>query len=137
MSSPSDKRLTGGCYCGAVGYTVDDSFDYALNCHCGNCRRTTGAPFKPFAGIARDHLSLIHGADKLLVYGDDLINNTHCGTCGSLLYSVVRDGQWVHIAMGTLIDTPTIRPTAHIFVGSKAPWYDITDALPQYQDFPE
>ena len=137
MSSPSDKRLTGGCYCGAVGYSVDDSFDYALNCHCGNCRRTTGAPFKPFAGIAHDHLNLIHSADKLLVYGDDLINNTHCGTCRSLLYSVVRDGQWVHIAMGTLIDTPTIRPTAHIFVGSKAPWYDITDALPQYQEFPE
>ena len=37
MSSPSIKKLTGGCYCGAVGYTVADAFDYALNCHCGNC----------------------------------------------------------------------------------------------------
>ena len=39
--------------------------------------------------------------------------------------------------MGTLIDTPAIRPTAHIFVGSKAPWHEITDDLPQYQEFPE
>jgi hypothetical protein len=26
-----------------------------------------------------------------------------------------------------------IRPTAHIFVGSKAAWFTITDGLPQYQ----
>ena len=137
MSSPTDKpRLAGGCYCGAVGYTVEDAFDYALICHCGNCRRTTGSAFKPFAGITRDRLSLTHGADRLMVYGDDLTNNTHCATCGSLLYSVVREGRWVHVAMGTLIDTPTIRPTAHIFVGSKAPWHEITDDLPQYQEFP-
>jgi hypothetical protein len=137
MSSPSDRRLTGGCYCGAVGYTAADAFDYALICHCGNCRRTTGSAFKPFAGIPRDHLTLTHGADRLMVYGDDQTNNTHCGTCGSLLYSVVRDGQWVHVVMGTLIDAPSTRPSAHIFVGSKAPWHDITDALPQYQEFPE
>lgn len=137
MSSPSDKRLAGGCYCGAVGYTVVDAFDYALNCHCGNCRRTTGSAFKPFAGIPRDRLTLTHGADRLMIYGDDLTNNTHCAACGSLLYSVVRDGKWVHVAMGTLIDVPTIRPSAHIFVGSKAPWHQITDDLPQYQEFPE
>jgi hypothetical protein len=32
-----------------------------------------------------------------------------------------------------LVDDPTIRPTAHMFVGSKAPWYEITDNLPQYR----
>ena len=136
MSSPSVRTLTGGCYCGRVGYRVDDAFDYALICHCGNCRRTTGSAFKPFAGILRDRLALTKGADGLMVYGDALTNNTHCASCGSLLYSVVRNGEWVHVAMGTLIDTPTIRPTAHIFVGSKAPWHQITDDLPQYQEFP-
>jgi hypothetical protein len=45
----------------------------------------------------------------------------------------VRDGKWVHVAMGTLVDAPSIRPSAHIFVGSKAPWHEITDNLPQYR----
>jgi hypothetical protein len=36
--------------------------------------------------------------------------------------------------MGTLIDDPTIRPTHHIFVGSKAPWFTIADDLPQYEE---
>ena len=38
-----------------------------------------------------------------------------------------------HVTMGTLVDEPSIRPSAHIFVGSKAPWFEITDDLPQHQ----
>jgi hypothetical protein len=34
--------------------------------------------------------------------------------------------------MGTLVDATSIRPTHHIFVGSKAPWFSITDDLPRY-----
>jgi hypothetical protein len=37
--------------------------------------------------------------------------------------------------MGSLIDSPTIRPTAHIFVGSKAPRFEITDDLPQFDEY--
>jgi hypothetical protein len=69
----------------------------------------------------------------LLIFGGETGHDAHCGTCGSLLYSVVREGAYVHVTLGTLVDTPTIRPTAHIFVGSKAPWYTITDGLPQFE----
>ena len=129
----SGRMLAGECYCGAVHYEVADEFLYAANCHCSNCRRTTGSAFKPFAGIVRARLAVTKGADALLIVGDDSGNDTHCRACGSLLYSVVRDGAFVHVAMGTLIDDPAIRPTSHIFVGSKAPWFTITDDLPQYE----
>jgi hypothetical protein len=130
--------LTGKCMCGAVEYAVDDAFEYSMNCHCSNCRRTTGSAFKPFAGIERQRLRVVKGDGAGLVYGSaDEAHDVHCSTCGSLLYSVVRDGTYVHVAMGTLVDAPSIRPTGHIFVGSKAPWYEITDDLPQYREFPE
>ncbi len=132
-STTSNRRLAGKCYCGAVQYEVEDQFGYALNCHCSNCRRTTGSAFKPFAGIERHKFRIVAGEDARLVYGDETTHDAHCAHCGSLLYSVVRDGQWVHVAMGTLLDDPSIRPTAHIFVGSKAPWYEITDNLPQHR----
>jgi hypothetical protein len=134
---PPPRTLTGQCLCGQVGYEVADAFRYALNCHCSQCRRTTGAAFKPLAGIERAHLSLSRGQDRILQYGDDAGHDVHCGACGSLLYSVVREGRFVHVAMGTLLDAPSIRPQMHIFVGSKAPWFDITDALPQFEGFPE
>lgn len=133
MTHPaSARRLAGRCYCGAVQYEVADEFVYALNCHCSNCRRTTGSAFKPFAGIERAKLRVTAGGETRTIYGDEAAHDAHCARCGSLLYSVVREGQWVHVAMGTLVDDPAIRPGAHIFVGSKAPWYEITDDLPQY-----
>jgi hypothetical protein len=52
-------------------------------------------------------------------------------------YAVVREGAYVHIAMGTLIGELSIRRSAHIFVGSKANWHEITDDLPQFNEFPE
>ncbi len=126
-------RLNGKCFCGAVAYEVEDAFLYAANCHCSDCRRTTGSAFKPFAGIERQKFAVVKGEDGLLIFGDADTHDAHCKTCGSLLYSRVREAAWVHVAMGTLVDAPTIRPTHHIFVGSKAPWYEITDDMPQYQ----
>lgn len=122
--------------CGAVQYEVADAFEYAMNCHCSNCRRTTGSAFKPFAGITKDRLEITAGTDTAMLYGGDLDHDVHCEACGSLLYSVVREGAYVHVAMGTLVEAPSIRPTAHIFVGSKAPWFEITDDLPQHEELP-
>jgi hypothetical protein len=130
----SDRLLVGNCFCGAVEYRVADAFLYAMNCHCSGCRRATGSAFKPFAGIQRHKLVVTQGASSLLFYGDDGAHDAHCSKCGSLLYSVVRDGAWAHVTLGTLVDAPSIRPSCHIFVGSKAPWFTITDDLPQYEE---
>src|SRR3954452_10816447 len=127
--------LIGGCACGAVTYTVADAFEYANNCHCTRCRASTGMAFKAFAGIGRERLRLRTGADELLVVGQPAANDTRCARCGSLLFSVVRDGAYVHVALGSLRDAPALRPTEHIFVSSKAPWFEITDDLPQFAEY--
>ena len=111
-----------------------DAFEYALSCHCSNCRAGTGSMFKPFGGIGRDELRLTKGADTLLVWGEEDGNHTRCGVCGSLLFSVVGPDR-VHVAYGSLRDAPTMKPTAHIFVGSKAPWEEILDDLPQHDEY--
>lgn len=127
--------LAGRCECGAVQYRVEDAFEYAANCHCSNCRASTGSAFKPFAGIKRDRLEVTQGADRLLVWGEPDGNHTRCAVCGSLLYSVVRGGEYVHVALGSLRDEPSIRPDHHIWVGSKAPWFEIADDLPQHDEY--
>jgi hypothetical protein len=129
-----ERVLIGKCQCGAVRYRVADAFRYAANCHCSRCRAATGSAFKPFAGIEREKLEITDGSDGLLVFGEEVLNDTRCATCGSLLFSVVRDGAYVHVAMGSLVDAPSIRPTEHIYVGSKAAWFEITDDLPQAEE---
>jgi len=115
---------------------VPDEFEYSLICHCSACRKATGSAFKPFAGIRSEELSLVSGEESVMTYGDDQAHDVHCRNCGSLLYSVVRDGAYVHVSLGTLQDDPAIRPSAHIFVASKASWEEITDNLPQFDEFP-
>jgi hypothetical protein len=132
-SNTDSRVLIGKCECGTVRYRVADEFRYALNCHCSRCRAATGSAFKAFAGIEREKLELTRGRDRLLIVGEADANDTRCAACGSLLFSVVRDGAYVHVALGSLRDAPSIRPTAHIFVGSKAPWFEITDDLPQFE----
>jgi hypothetical protein len=133
--SDADKRmLVGKCECGAVRYQVEDAFLYASNCHCSRCRAATGSAFKPFAGIERKKLEIMDDDAALLIVGEEVLNDTRCGACGSLLFSVVRDGAYVHVALGSLVDAPSVRPTKHIFVGSKAPWFEITDDLPQFDE---
>src|SRR5215217_3504243 len=113
-SNVGNGQLAGKCGCGAIRYGVADEFLYAANCHCSRCRAATGSAFKPFAGIEREKLEIMDGVDRLLVF-------------------VVRDGAYVHVALGSLVDAPTIRPGGHIFVGSKASWFEITDDLPQFE----
>ena len=127
------RTLKGSCLCGAVTYTVADEFNYALICHCSQCRRATGSAFKPFGGIERAKLKV---KGKLRIYGDVMTHDAHCRSCGSLLYSIVGEGTTAHVTYGTLIDAPTLAPQAHIFVGSKAPWYTIRDKLPQHEELP-
>jgi hypothetical protein len=130
------RTLNGRCLCGTVHYQVADAFLYAMNCHCSQCRRATGAAFKPFGGIEISKFKVMAGADRMIRYGDGEDCDLHCGKCGSLLYSVVREGAYVHVTYGTLIDAPSLAPTEHIFVGSKAPWFTITDDLKQHREFP-
>ena len=133
---PTVRPLTGQCLCGAVRYRVADRFAYALNCHCSRCRRATGSAFKPFGGIERAQLEITAGAQQLVRYGESGAHDARCRTCGALLYSVVRDGAYVHVTLGTLSDAPSLTPSAHIFVASKAPWFTITDELPQHAELP-
>ena len=63
-------QLAGECLCGAVRFSVEDSFRYALNCHCSQCRRATGTAFKSFAGIERPKFRVVAGESGLLIYGD-------------------------------------------------------------------
>ncbi|MGY4432526.1 hypothetical protein ACVWWO_005003 [Bradyrhizobium sp. F1.13.1] len=78
-SENSNARiLVGECYCRAVRYEVADAFSYAMNCHCSDCRRTTGAAFKPFAGIEQGKLRIVSGENQRTIYGDDTTHDAHC-----------------------------------------------------------
>jgi hypothetical protein len=62
--------LRGRCACRAVTFEVSDEFLAAYNCHCSNCRATTGSAFLPWGEIEREKLAVTGGADSLAALGD-------------------------------------------------------------------
>ena len=60
-----------------------------------------------------------------------------CSVCGSNLLTKFDNKPSVYgLALGVLDDDPVRRPLCHVFVGSKAPWYEITDSFPQFEALP-
>ena len=130
--------IKGSCLCGAVTYAISAPLIDMHHCHCSRCRKQHGAAFATFARAPRSSFQLTRGADQVREYrSSQQVTRTFCGTCGSslqFLFDGLPDMVW--IAAGTFDDLPELRPEAHIFVGSKAPWHDITDALPCHDEYP-
>ncbi|WP_341675484.1 GFA family protein [Niveibacterium sp. SC-1] len=126
----------GHCLCGAVQYTVAAPFEYAGYCHCPRCRLATGSACSVFAAARAAALRIDAGAELLTIYPRNPDNLSHfCSRCGTLLYAVVREGEYAHVQMGTLVADPGIAPQFHLFAAQKAPWHAIGDQLPQFAGF--
>ena len=135
--SASPKPIRGGCLCASVRYEVRGALGRATNCRCSMCRKAHGAAFGTYAGVQDSDFVLLSGGDDIAAYRSSAqVTRTFCRRCGSTLQfiSAKRPGSF-SLALGTLDDDPGVRPALHIFVGSKAPWFDIADDLPQQQAY--
>ncbi|UAW97796.1 GFA family protein [Halopseudomonas nanhaiensis] len=132
------NSITGRCLCEAIVYRIEGDLGPVFNCHCSKCRRWHGAAFRTRASIKRSQFSWLAGEHLLSRYtSSDTVTKTFCSVCGSNLASFYADlPDIVGIALGGLESDPGLRPLANIFVGSKAPWYDICDGLPQFEGWP-
>ena len=129
---------SGSCLCGAVQYEATQALESIDHCHCSMCRRSHGTAFATYGRVAKHDFHVTTGHEHLKAYAssEDVVRS-FCDQCGSsLLFHHSAMPEHEFIALGSLDEDPGGRPQAHIFVGSKAPWYEITDALPQYESYP-
>ena len=125
---------TGGCLCGAVRYRLDGPLGPVIACHCGQCRKAQGGAFALVAPLRAEHFVLLSGADALRGYASSPGKwRSFCGRCGSPIHSRREaQPQALRLRVGSLDAPYGAAPTAHIHVASKAAWWRIDDALPQY-----
>ena len=126
--------LEGGCLCGGVRFRVTGKLGPAGFCHCKQCQRASGSAFAANAPARTKYFEITAGTDLISEYESSPEKfRAFCGRCGSPLYSrTLGDPEIRRIRLGTLDTDPERRPLAHVFVTSKAPWYEIEDSLPQY-----
>ena len=140
------RSVRGSCLCGGVKFEITGPLLRPLNCHCSLCRKQHGAAFRSRARVRRSDFKWIQGEELVTYYEATRgYRRGFCRVCGSPILNQAEPHSRVAeshpqsldefgIALGTLDDDPGIRPESHIFVGSKASWFEITDDLPQFTE---
>lgn len=128
--------ISGGCLCGALRYEISGSFKGAGHCHCSICRKAHGAAFVTWAHIDPAQFRWVSATDTLGKYESSPgMRRCFCMRCGSPLASELS-GKISEIVLGNVDGDAGVRPAEHIFVGSKAPWHEVSDGLPQFKEWP-
>jgi hypothetical protein len=128
--------VTGSCLCRAVRFELHGPFLQLAHCHCSLCRKHHGVPFVSWLVSTPGSYRLLAGADHIGRYvSSPGLVRPFCTTCGSVLPSAMEDQGVVVTPAGDLDGDFGPVPAHHMFVGSKAPWYEITDDLPRYAEY--
>jgi hypothetical protein len=124
--------IKGSCACGGVRFEID-AVRSMTHCHCSNCRKLTGASFATYAHVEKDKFHWL-GGRKLIRHYESAPGSfrAFCRNCGSLVPGQAPYLATMSVPAGLLDDDPGVRPRLHVFVASKAPWWEIADDLPQY-----
>jgi hypothetical protein len=125
------------CLCGALQYELAQPFAMMMNCHCSMCRKHHGASFATFVAAPFAAFRWIAGADQVARYqSSEQGVRPYCRRCGSVAPTLMPEAGFAIAPAGNLEGDLGIRPQMHAFVGSKAPWYTITDSVPQHEANP-
>jgi hypothetical protein len=116
---------------------VTPPFRIAVHCHCSRCRKHSGTFGLTQGRVPKDRFRLVQGEELIRVYkpnGGKV--KAFCSECGSSLFGGDwPDGDEVSIRLGSFDDDPGIRPSAHVFVDSAAPWFEVPDdGLPRHSE---
>ena len=125
---------SGGCLCGAVRYRVRGPLRPVINCHCEQCRRSSGHHVAATA-CRRQHLELIEPHDLRWYTSSETARRGFCGTCGSSVFWDSHEPerqQHVSIMAGTL-DQPTgLETAANIYTDFAGDYYHLDDDVPGF-----
>ncbi len=128
--------IRGSCHCGAVKYEIHGKLLMFAYCHCPDCRKYSGSAFSSVLATEADGFRIVAGEEQLTEYQSSPGKNRFfCGTCGCRMYlRAAHRPDMVFIRAGSLDDDPQMTPQAHYWTSVKAPWYEITDSLPQHPE---
>ncbi|MFT3730345.1 MAG: GFA family protein [Hyphomicrobium sp.] len=127
-------HATGSCLCQGVTFEVTGELHPILACHCSQCAKTSGN-FAAMTRCAAADLKILNDETLRWYRSSELGRRGFCARCGGNLFWKQEGAADIYITAGTL-DKPTgVKIAEHIFVGSKSDYYDITDGLPQKQEW--
>ena len=122
----------GGCLCGAVRYRVTRAPLLVEYCHCGMCRRASGAPVTVWLDVPTSALVWL-GRPPTFHDSSPDARRGFCPHCGGALVFQPLDGRpQVSLTAASLDDPARWVPQHHIHDADRVPWLGLADDLPRY-----
>jgi len=129
----SETMLEGGCLCGRVRYRVTGKPLVSEYCHCGMCRKATGAPVAAWADFPRTAFRWLTEPPADYSSSERSLRS-FCSNCGGALTFRLKDGtDWISIALGSLDEPGAVPPAQHIYHASRVRWLTLNDDLPRHE----
>ncbi len=135
VPSPKEpSEITGGCFCGAIRYRVSTWSRDVSHCHCGICRRTTGAPFITWATFPADAFVFTAGTPAEFC-ATSRASRQLCPTCGTALtFRETARPHSIDATVGSMDCPDLVIPAAHIWTSSQLAWLHLADDLPRHPE---
>lgn len=134
-----DDGWRGGCLCGAVRWQSAQRPVFQFNCHCTDCRKSTGAAMVPLMFFPTESLHIEGPLVSFASRGGSggRIRRDFCGRCGAQVTGHVEMlPALLSIRAGTLDDIARYAPKANAFLADAPSWVAIDDRLPGFPGLP-
>lgn len=129
--------LRGQCHCGSIQFQMPDQAVASSLCHCGDCRKQSGAPMLAWAMVPKAAVS-VTGEPK--VYKSSQSGRrSFCGSCGTGLFftnAPLEQMGMMQVRIAVLDDPDAIAPKMQVQTAERVTWMASADDLPAFERFP-
>lgn len=131
-------EIEGCCHCGAIAYEAVIDPKQVFVCHCEDCQRFSGAPFRVRVLAPPGRFALKRGAPRSYrkVAESGAIRDMYfCGDCGTHVHATdAEDPELpVSISGGTVRQKAELAPVAQAWCRSRLLWLSRLEEIPQLE----
>jgi hypothetical protein len=125
-------EIIGGCLCGGTRYSLKTRPFSLGDCHCIDCRRSSGAPCVTWGSVRREDLSVAKGEVRKIPHANRIRGFAAC--CGThLFFEPTSDSEEIDVTIASLDDPAPFAPQKTIWLEDRLPWVVINESLPSFQ----
>lgn len=123
------SKLSGGCLCGSIRYTILKKPLLAYTCHCRFCQKDTGTAHRSALATLNEHVDLSGKEFKVYTYKSDEhgrhLYKNFCPDCGTTIsLKTQRFPERQVIMLGTLDDPSQVQLSTHMFAEEAFHWFE-------------
>jgi hypothetical protein len=129
--------MRGSCLCGQIEFQTQGSLPKVYQCHRSLCRKQGGSSSNSGIIVDTENFRWIAGEGHISSYVRPTgFRSDFCSRCGSPVPNPLRGAPYYWVPAGLLDGAVDLKIAAHLFVGSKASWDEISRDGAHYDSMP-